>query len=420
MFFIQDINAQKSALVGLPMAGHVSAHTANVLVLTKNSTSLWVKYYDITTADTATKQFFPVQVDSLSKLNLHYYKFTLDSLTAQADYKARFYVNEISEVASGNLRFSTQPIAGTVQDFSFHIGSCAAPFKGWLFPFRWYNKVFDAMNEQDSDFMVWMGDNVYYLHKEWYNYNQMINKNLDYRTNNKISRFLNSRPQYAIWDDHDYGPNDSDGTFGNRGQTMAIFKNFWANKSWGLDDAKGIFGKFSYSDVDFFMMDSRWYRQDTTQLFGKEQMNWLQSELKKSTATFKFIISGTQLLPHVKAEDFGDYPPEKTAFLEFLKTEKIKGVVLLSGDTHYSEFNKLERENDYPLYEMTSSALSSPYFPGSSKGNELRVEGTLYTKRNFGKIRVEGNAENRKVILELYRNNGKLKWSQELKASDLK
>lgn len=420
MFLVQDSSAQKSELVGLPMAGHVSAHTANILVLAKDSKSIWIKYVDVTTTDTLVKQCFPVLIDTLPKLNLHYYKFQLDSLTAQSDYKAFFYVNKISTIPDGRLKFSTLPTKGTVQDFSFHLGSCAAPFKGWLFPFRMYNKVFDAMYEQESDFMLWMGDNVYYLNKEWYNYKKMVDKNLDYRTNNKIARYLNSRPQYATWDDHDYGPNNADGNFGNRGQTLKIFKNFWANKSWGLKHVKGVFGKFSYSDADFFIMDSRWYRQDTTHLFGVEQLNWLKDGLKKSNATFKFIVSGTQILPHMKAEDFGDYPKEKEDFLAFLENENIKGVIFLSGDTHYAEMSKLDRPNTYPLYEMTASALTSPYFPGGAKGNDLRIEGTLRTKRNFGKIKVEGTAQNRKVIFELYSNSGKLVWQRVLKAEELK
>ncbi len=409
----------QKALVGLPMAGHVSPSSANILVLTKTTESLWVKYWTVE-GDTATTQFFPAYIDTLKKFNLHYYKFKLENLTAQQTYQAQFFINKITTQSVGDLTFSTPPAINTVTDFSFTIGSCAAPFKGLFVGLKPSLKIFDAMTKNQSDFMIWMGDNLYYLFNEWWDYEKMINKNLDYRTNKKISRFLNSRPQYATWDDHDYGPNNAAGGFKNKKTTLGIFKNFWANDSWGLENTAGVFGKFSYSDVDFFMMDSRYHRIDKVQMYGKEQLEWLKKGLKNSTASFKFIISGTQVLPHTGAEDLGDYPNEHADLMNFLKAENITGVIFFSGDRHFAELIKKERKGTYPLHEMTSSALTSFYFPGSGKQEDGRVEGTFWRKRNFGRVSVEGDKANRKCTLELFRMNGKPVWKQEFLAKDLK
>jgi alkaline phosphatase D len=416
--FSQKATAQKSELVGLPMTGAVTATTAEMLVMTETNTPLMVKYWSADN-DTVTAFFQYSDIDTISKLQVHYFKFQLKSLQANTKYQVHFYLNKKNQKPDAFNAFQTAPLQGQIKDFTFQIGSCTAPFKGWFYPVRPYNRIFDAMTEQPADFMIWMGDNVYYLLGEWNDYNKMVKKNLDYRTNKKISRFLNSRPQYATWDDHDFGPNNSVGGFENKHESYDIFKKFWANGSYGLDSVAGIFKHFSYADADFFILDSRYNREDSVQMFGKSQMNWLKAGLKKSTANFKFIISGTQVLPLNRGEHFENYPEEKAGFMAFLKKEKIEGVIFLSGDTHYAELTKIPRKDTYPLYEMTSSALTSAYFPGGKSDNLYRVPNTFWHKRNFGKIKIEGTTGNRICYLELYNNRGEMIWRHGIEASEL-
>ncbi|MGB0983049.1 MAG: alkaline phosphatase D family protein [Saprospiraceae bacterium] len=415
--FLQKATAQEAALIGLPMIGAVTQTTAEVLVMTKTNEELVVKYWSNT--DTITAHFQYSDVDNLSKFKLYYFKFQLKNLKANTKYQVFFYKKNL-ENSDKITTFRTAPLKNEIKDFAFQIGSCAAPFKGLFYFVRPYNRIFDAMTEQSTDFMIWMGDNVYYLLGEWNDYHKMIKKNLDYRTNKKISRFLNSRPQYAIWDDHDFGPNDSEGHFKNKDETLDIFKKMWANGSYGLDSVEGVFSRFSYSDADFFILDTRYNRKDSIQMFGQVQMNWLKFELKNSTASFKFIVSGTQVLALNRGEHFENYPEEKANFMDFLKNEGIEGVIFLSGDTHYAELTKIDRKNTYPLYEMTSSALTSAYFPGGESHNPYRVPNTFWYKRNFGKIKIEGASENRICHLELYNKRGELVWNYSIKASDLK
>ena len=47
--------------------------------------------------------------------------------------------------------------------------------------------------------------------------------------------------------------------------------------------------------------------------------------------------------------------------------EKIEGVVFLSGDRHYSELTKTEFEGLYPIYELTSSGITSFRYKASKK-----------------------------------------------------
>lgn len=418
LFFLQDTTASTGAIIGQPMVGAVTDHSAQLLVLTDEAVPLHVAYWALGSSDTLRLDLQPSAADTLRRRTVHYFGQRLDGLQARTTYEV--HVAIAGAPTQATVQFTTAPHRGDATDFSFQIGSCAAPFTGWFFPFNRANRIFDKMTDHPADFMVWMGDNVYYMLNEWNSTREMVHKNLEYRTHPKISRFLNSRPQWATWDDHDFGPNDAESNFHNKDEALRLFQQFWRNDQWGLPHAPGVFGQFSYGDADFFLLDSRYYRADSSAMLGQAQMEWLKIGLLQSQATFKFIVSGTQLLPHMKAEDFGDYPQEKAEFLTFLRDNDIKGVILLSGDTHYAELSKLDRPDTYPLYEMTASALTSPYFAGSSNGQALRMPGTLYTARNFGVVELTGSGSDRTCTLRLMDAQGQQVWHLPIKASSLR
>jgi len=73
-------------------------------------------------------------------------------------------------------------------------------------------------------------------------------------------------------------------------------------------------------------------------LFGPGQLNWLKQALIASTATFKIVVSGSQLLNDANAfEGWQNFKPERDAFVDWLSRQKIEGVLFLSGDRHHTE-----------------------------------------------------------------------------------
>lgn len=93
-------------------------------------------------------------------------------------------------------------------EWSFLMGSCAlygVGVSGLVKPGR-YTEIFDEMTAIDSDFMLWLGDNVYLLNGEYNDSDRMYEKYTKVRLEPHTNAFLASRPQYAILDDHDFGP----------------------------------------------------------------------------------------------------------------------------------------------------------------------------------------------------------------------
>jgi alkaline phosphatase D len=252
-----------------------------------------------------------------------------------------------------------------------------------------------------------------------------------YRAHPALQPLLASTHHYAIWDDHDYGPNDANWSYPLKGESLATFKEYWGNASFGLPELPGVFGVFSWGDVDFFLLDNRTYRTagsappGESRYLGDAQLSWLLDALSASRATFKVIASGSQVVsPYAHFESYAQHPRERARLLEGLKERAVEGVLFLSGDRHHAELNVLRDDpHFYPLYDFTSSPLTSGLADSaeSERVNARRVEGTFVTgKRNFGVMRVRGPRRERVMTLEARDTHGALLWSHEVRAADLR
>jgi alkaline phosphatase D len=159
-------------------------------------------------------------------------------------------------------------------------------------------------------------------------------------------------------------------------------------------------------------------------MFGAPQLAWLRNALIYSNAPIKLVVNGNQMWNRVnRFEGWNHFASEQTAFADWLLAQKIDGLIFLSGDRHFSELLKVDRAGTYPLYEYTSSPLTSRAWADPEaveKQNPQVVPGTLIGQRQFGMIRVTGPENDRSVALESYDATGKRLWRHEVRARDLK
>lgn len=267
---------------------------------------------------------------------------------------------------------------------------------------------------------------MYYLGKQYRSYDNMFERNLKVRNYFPVLQlFLAQQPNYAIWDDHDYGWNDADRNFPLKDTALKIFKGFWPNTYNTEDTFRNTCFTYRYYDAEFFMTDDRWYRDpegDTAgSYFGPKQVAWLKDKLSSSNATFKFICSGSQVLnDSYYGESYAKYSKERNELLDYIANNNIKGVIFLSGDKHFAEMSKRDWKG-YPMYDFTSSPLTSPVIKLRTSGfvNTYSVPGTLLYRKNFGKISISGEPDNRVCKMEIFGKGGDKKWEYVLNANDL-
>jgi alkaline phosphatase D len=333
--------------------------------------------------------------------------------------------------------FATQPLwqfRGPPPDFAVALGACAHlndRFDRPGAPWGGNYEIFDSIAAKAPDLMLWLGDNVYFREPEWTSLEGMSARYRAYRAAASLHKLLRTTAHVAIWDDHDYGPNDSDGSFTLKGAALEAFKRYWANPSYGLLGVPGIFGMVTWGDADFFLLDNRFHRYPNRYpatpdkaMFGRPQLDWLKQALVASRATFKVIVAGGQLWnARNRFEAFHNFPEESRQLAEWLVENRIEGVLFITGDRHFSELLRIERAGTYPLYEFTSSPLTAGPFvnlPREERENPAVVPGTIVTERSFGLLRFAGSRDNRTVTLESYAADGTLLWRQPIAAAELR
>lgn len=333
------------------------------------------------------------------------------------------------------LKFRTPPnwmYRGDPPNFTMLLGSCLYVREpGTDRPGSYYGDTTDivtAMAAHQAEVMLWLGDNTYLREVDWRSWTGILRRWTHTRSLPALQPLLGATANYAIWDDHDFGPNDSDRGWWNKAKTRAGFDLFWANPGSGIPELGGaITSQFSWGDVDVFLLDDRWFRAPNRRktgprpYFGDAQIQWFIDALASSRATFKLVAVGGQVLnPAALWENYATYPEERQRFLDLIAAEKIPGVVFLSGDRHHTELTRLDRPGLYPLYDLTVSPLSAAVSgPAASEVNGGRVEGTLVNALNFGALEFSGPRRERVMTIRVFDSRGKELWSRAISAKEL-
>ena len=186
--------------------------------------------------------------------------------------------------------FVTAPPIGFQTCFRFAFTSGIGDFEKYLEQWRMpIIRSWEELSRVSINLLLLLGDNVYagstapeVQHRIYYWHRRLPT----------FRKVMAVTPTLAIWDDWDYADNDSDGTAPGKEWSLRTFKEFWANPSYGEASNPGIYFKFSWGDVDFFMLDGRYHRSPNNSkddgqktMLGQAQLMWLKQGLAKSDAT---------------------------------------------------------------------------------------------------------------------------------------
>lgn len=414
-----------------PMPGHSAMRTVQVWLQTDAAAEVRLAYrpagtlgdYEVSEAKrTDAASAFTAEIDVVG-------------LEPGTNYEYRVLLNGEAQASAHPLRFQTQPLwqwRGDPPAFSFALGSCTyvndTPYDRPGRPYGADYQVFDAIADTEPDFMLWLGDNVYYREVDWDSPWSMYQRFSHTRQLPEMQRLLTSTHHFATWDDHDFGPNNADRSYALRETAQEVFDAFWPNPPFSGAGGGGVMSYFEWHDAGFFLLDNRSFRSandrvtgDRTVL-GADQAEWLIDALKKSDATFKFVVIGGQFIN--SAEVFENHvalaPGERREILDRLAAEDIPGVVFLTGDRHHSVLLRMDRRGEYPLYDWTVSPLTAgPSRPMDGEG-QYRVEGSLFGQRNFGRVEISGPRDDRVANLILHDSDGAELFRYTIRANDLR
>ncbi len=423
--------AAKPQIIG-PMPGHSAMRAVKLWIQVREAERVAIQYWpeednpEQHTTDTLTVADLPQGIAH----------FDIGGLKPGTRYRYRVVLDGKAVEPKEPLYFRTQPLwqwRTNPPPFKAALGSCAfvndKPFDR---PGRGYGgdyQIFDAIANQQPDLMLWLGDTVYLREADTDSAWGINERYRSMRAFPPLQKLLRSTHHYAIWDDHDFGPNNSNAGFVYKPVSLETFRRYWPNPTAGFPGTPGLFTRFAWHDVEFFLLDDRYYRNSDRapntpdkSMLGKSQLAWLKDALLSSPATFKIIANGSQMLNDAsRAEGWQHFPHERQAFLDWLAENSIHGIVFLSGDRHRTELARYTRPGNYPLYELTCSPLTSRARPARDQEADRPglVAGTHTGQRNFCRLDFEGPLSDRQMTIRVFDANGEALWDKALRAREL-
>jgi hypothetical protein len=294
-------------------------------------------------------------------------------------------------VATDHLagRLATLFPAGEPASFTFGFASCS----------DWGNAAtFDAIRIQDPWFFLHTGD----LH-----YNNISDNNpatfrsaydsvLGLKEGASLHRWM---PVGYMWDDHDYGPDNSGASNPSKTAAHAVYRQLVPHWPFGLDNAEpanstvAIAQSFVQGRVRMVITDCRTDNRgliDKTQIISSGQLAWLEQQAQAAAAAGQLMFWISSVPWNGAAVPAGDdawdgAPTQRTAVANALKATGAT-VVILAGDGHLVAIDD-GANADF----ATGGGMPMPVFQSAALYRESSYKGGPYN-RGVCRREIDGDA----------------------------
>lgn len=302
----------------------------------------------------------------------------ITNLTPDTQY---YYAIESGGVLDDTKQGQFKNTAVGAFSFQFVLGSCAQ--NGSNHP------VFDTIRNLNPLFFLHGGD----LHYQNIDVN---NKNI-YRA--AYDTVLNSPNQAALhrqtpivymWDDHDFGPNDSNETAPGRQAARLTYQEYVPHYplSAGSGDVP-IYQSFAIGRTYFILTDLRSERSPKNisdnankTMMGATQKAWFKNELLMARDHYVAIF-WLSTVPWIGTavsgnDNWAGYTTERAELANFIKNSWINNLVILCGDAHMIALDDGTNSN-----YATEGGTGFPVFHAGSLDREGSIKGGSYTHGTF-------------------------------------
>ena len=311
--------------------------------------------------------------------------------------------------------------------------------------------IFQKIVSHNPNLWIWLG-NAVYLDEPNFNYFTNTRQSMDWDfikylyekvKNNEYYKELNEKvPIIGTWGDEEYGISNGD----NENNFKEGYKQYYLDflEADTLDQRRnyvdmGLYSTYSfgygYQTVRFILLDLKYNqtsylkKNDTYDMLGERQWNWLENIFKNSKETYTFICMPNQILPNDRYIIKKWYSESRKRLFDLIGKYKRNGVIFLSGGLGFAQILKTFcplPSVGYNLYECTSSGLSHSNkftsFINNFYHNDYLVEGTNFNDINFGEVKInwgENNIHNSYIELEIFDKDDKLASHVRINYTDL-
>lgn len=298
---------------------------------------------------------------------------------------------QLDDVRTGT--FTTFPEGAA--SFKVAVGACARVGSNAA--------VFDAIREVEPLLYLITGD-LHYADTERNDlerYREVMDLTLRQPAQSALYR---STPIAYVWDDHDYGPNDSDGNSPSRQAAMASYREHVPSYELGGEDS-AVYQAFTIGRVRFLVTDARSARNldvfeesGATSMLGAEQKAWFKDEIVDASLSHELVV-WVNPVPWVAEEREGSdnwagFAEERRELADHIAKNEIDNILMVSGDSHMVAIddgtNTDYSTDGYPGFPLLHSAALDR--PGSVKGGPYS-EGAIGDGGQFATIEVTDDGD---------------------------
>tara|TARA_B100000029_G_scaffold354202_1_gene346987 strand:- start:1079 stop:2374 length:1296 start_codon:yes stop_codon:yes gene_type:complete len=395
-----------------PVSSQITTTSAKVWLRTEFKENLQIEYSK--NRDFNHSQFTELIISSSKSdfTSIHHLKHLLPD----TEYFYRGVIKKRPPIYSLIGRFRTPSKEDTPFKFTVSGDTCAK-----YQPFDLFNK----MKNKNPNFFIYLGDTICAdsplkeFHPALWHYRYKYKENRD---DESLQKFLRNVPVYAIWDDHEV-ENNFNSSWGPKIKiARQAFREYWPVKS---EEKTILYYSFSWSKLaDFIILDTRQFRSKKTDrngytpdatMLGTKQKNWLKKKLSKSKAPFKFIISSVAFNTHRKKDKWSDFITERNEILNYIKKNKINGIIILSADLHKAiAFPKKENK----IREFTVGPIAAKKNCSKKKYYESKGYFFMCDSYNYLLIDISKEAGNPSVEVKYYDEKNNLRFREKYTADE--
>lgn len=318
------------------------------------------------------------QVDSFGLI-----KFNFTNLNPNTKYYIRIANLNGVPIDSYVGSFKTQSLGS--YNFNFGFASCSWSNSTQASNQEIYDNIANKAINNQLDFFVHLGD-MHYRNITNNNENLFQTAFDDVFKSSRQNNCWKNLPMYYIWDDHDYGDNDSDKNNPARNAAIAAYRRRVPSpplaKSGNTD---AIYYSFSKGRVRFIVTDLRSEREpkglfpsnDPRQKpFSDEQKNWFFNEMLNAKGSGQ-IICWVNSKPWISSiqdgkDDWGGYHAIRLEIANFIQSNNLQNsIFIISGDMHALAYDDGTSANNYGNLKVCHAAALDQTL--SIKGGPYKV-----------------------------------------------
>ncbi|MBL9214734.1 MAG: alkaline phosphatase D family protein [Opitutaceae bacterium] len=281
------------------------------------------------------------------------------------------------EIGGEHGRFRTFP-AGPAS-FSLVLGSCAQTGSS--------HPVFATMARHEPLFFLHTGD----LHYE----DIKVDDIREFRA--AFDRVLSAPVQSAlyrqtpvdyVWDDHDFGPGNADGSSRSRPAAWRAYREHVPHYPLPAGDDGPVYHAFTVGRVRFIVLDTRSLKSPpglpdgpARTTLGEAQRAWLKAELlaARDTHALTVLVSSVSWVADDGSPDrWSGFAHERRELADFIVASRIRNLCMLSGDAHMLAIDD-GRHNQY----AAAGGPGFPIFQAAALDRSGSVKGGPYSHGTF-------------------------------------